>query len=120
MRDAVLQRQRPLLVGCVQRSLRVLIPNPLVELTRYGIGPGPRVAAVHLESRGPGATPPRAVHRERSTAPAQNVSVCHHRRTLTVARIGLGMRSSRPTAEAASTEIFHCARIELYVSNTIE
>jgi hypothetical protein len=41
-------------------------PNPLVELTRYGIAPGPRGVLVYHPPRGPGAMPPRAAHRERS------------------------------------------------------
>ena len=44
---------------------RQVRPNPLVELTRYGMAPGPRSAVVHLALHGPGATPPRAAHRER-------------------------------------------------------
>jgi len=40
-------------------------PNPLVELTRYGMAPGPRGAYGHIAPRGPGATPPLSAHRER-------------------------------------------------------
>jgi len=40
-------------------------PNPLVELTRYGLAPGPRSAYGHHAPRGPGATPPLSAHRER-------------------------------------------------------
>ncbi len=41
------------------------MPNPLVELTRYGMAPGPLGAYGHHAPRGPGATPPRSAHRER-------------------------------------------------------
>ena len=46
-------------------SVQSVMPNPLVELTRYGMAPGPRGAYVHLAPRGPGATPPLSAHRER-------------------------------------------------------
>jgi hypothetical protein len=39
--------------------------NPLVELTAYGVEPGLRVAVDFRASRGPGAIPARAGHRER-------------------------------------------------------
>jgi len=41
------------------------MPNTLVELTHYGMAPGPRGAYGHLAPREPGATPPLSAHRER-------------------------------------------------------
>jgi hypothetical protein len=41
------------------------MPNPLVELTRYGMSPGPRGAYAHLAPRGAGAMPPLVAYRER-------------------------------------------------------
>jgi len=41
------------------------MPNTSVELTRYGIAPGPRGAYGHLAPRGPGAMPPRSAHLQR-------------------------------------------------------
>ena len=64
LRTATSERLRPMLKGLLQ-FLQPKTPNPLVELTRYGMAPGPRGAYGHPAPRGPGAIPPLSAHRER-------------------------------------------------------
>ena len=64
LRTATSERLRPMLKGLLQ-FLQPKTPNPLVELTRYGMAPGPRSAYSHTAPHGPGAMPTRSAHLQR-------------------------------------------------------